>query len=44
MTEEEILRQEEMDRMKKQEWWHRHPLLYFIHRKLNRWGSLPPDE
>ena len=44
MSEEEILRQEELERMKKEEWWRKHPFLYLIYNKIHRWGQLPPDE
>ena len=35
MSEEEILRQEELERKRKEEWWHRHPFLYIINKMLD---------
>ena len=43
-NEEEILRQEELERAKKEEWWRKHPFLYIIYNMMHRWGQLPPDE
>ena len=42
MSEEEILRQEELEKKRKEEWWHRHPFRTHRDRSRNNTGTVLP--
>ena len=44
MSEEEILKQEEEDRKRKEDWANNHPILHFFHKLKLSLGRMPPDD